>query len=229
MKKLLIILTIVFGTTLAYGQEKAPEAAKPKHDKFRWGFTFMNVWSDVQGSTPDLYTKPSLGGIVKVEYYPVEFLGITAGVGYQQRGYGLILPDTGFVAPSLNTYRNRIRTNNLEFPIGLILKTPKPIAGGSTWLTANVGISPLRMFEANDVYLSVEDGFHIVNDVTTSFNRSDSPVFVSFGPEIDTSAGYLQIHLIGSFGSKELFTDVNNPKGYSGKNRFIGLSIGCTF
>jgi hypothetical protein len=75
----------------------------------------------------------------------------------------------------------------------------------------------------------VEDGFHIVNDVTTSFNRSDSPVFVSFGPEIDTSAGYLQIHLIGSFGSKELFTDVNNPKGYSGKNRFIGLSIGCTF
>jgi hypothetical protein len=229
MKKLFIILLFVFGVTLAYGQEKAAEKTEPKHDKLRWGFSFLNVWSDVKGTTPDLYTKPSLGGTLKVEYYPVEFLAITAGIGYQQRGYGLILPDTGFVAPSINTYRNRIRTNNVEFPIGLILKTPKPIAGGSTWLTATVGISPLRMFEASDVYLSVEDGFHVVKDVTTSFSKSDAPLFVSFGPEISTSAGFLQVQLIGSFGSKEVFTDINNAKGYSAKNRFFGVSIGCTF
>lgn len=229
MKKLLIILTFVFGATLAFGQEKAAEKAEPKPDKFRWGFTFLNVWSDVKGTTPESFSKPSLGGNVKAEFYPFDFLGFTAGVGYQQRGYGVILPDTGFVAPSINTYRNRIRMNSVEFPIGLILKTPKPLAGGSTWLMASVGVSPLVMFEANDVYLSVEDGFHIVKDVTSSFNRSDVPIFVSIGPEIDTSAGFLQIQLIGSFGTSEVYTDVNNPNGYSGKNRFLGFSIGCTF
>lgn len=119
--------------------------------------------------------------------------------------------------------------NSVEFPIGLILKTPKPIAGGSTWMMASVGISPLYMFEANDVYLSIEDGFHDVTDVTSSFNKSDMPIFVSIGPEISTSAGFLQVQLIGSFGTSEVYSNVNNPNGYSGKNRFLGFSIGCTF
>jgi hypothetical protein len=229
MKKIIIVITFLFGVNLAYGQAPTIEKPEPKEDKFRWGFTFLNVWSDVKGTTPETFSKPSLGGNVKVEYYPFDFLGFTAGVGYQQRGYGVILPDTGFVAPSINTYRNRIRMNSVEFPIGLILKTPKPIAGGSTWLMASVGVSPLYMFEANDVYLSVEDGFHIVKDVTNSFNQSDVPIFVSIGPEIDTSAGFLQVQLIGSFGTSEIYTDVNNPNGYFGKNRYLGFSIGCTF
>lgn len=229
MKKILIVIAFLFGVSLAYGQNQTIEKSAPKEDKFRWGFTFLNVWSDVKGNTPDTFTKPSLGGNVKAEFYPLDFLGFTAGIGYQQRGYGVVLPDTGFVAPSINTYRNRVRMNSVEFPIGLILKTPKPLAGGSTWLMASVGVSPLVMFDANDVYLSVEDGFHIVKDVTSSFNKSDMPIFVSIGPEIDTSAGFLQVQLIGSFGTSELYTDVNNPKGYSGKNRFLGFSIGCTF
>ncbi len=219
----------MFGVNFVYGQGVKEEKQISSKDKFRVGFSFLNVWSDVKGNTADLYIKPSVGGILKVEYYPLDFLGLTAGVGYQQRGYGLILPDTGFVAPSLNTYRNRIRTNNLEFPLGLILKTPKPIAGGSTWLMATVGVSPLRMFEATDIYLSVEDGFHVIKDVTKNFTSSDSPIFVSIGPEIDTSAGFLQVQFIGSFGRSNVFTTENNPKGYSGKNRFFGLSIGCTF
>lgn len=214
---------------MVLGQQKKIEKVSSPRDKFRVGFSFLNVLTDVQGTTPDLFAKPSLGGVLKVEYYPLEFLGFTAGIGYQQRGYGLILPDTGFVAPSLNIYRNRIRTNNLEFPLGLILKTPKPIAGGSTWLMATVGVSPLRMFEATDIYLSVEDGFHVIKDVTKNFTSSDSPVFVSIGPEIDTSAGFLQVQLIGSFGRSNVFTTDNNPKGYSGKNRFFGVSLGCTF
>lgn len=214
---------------MANAQTQPEQKAGQKEDKLRFGFTFFNVWSTVKGNTPEIFTKPSLGGNLKMEYYPLDFLGITAGVGYQQRGFGLTLPDTGFVAPSLNTYRNRIRTNNIEFPIGIILKTPKPIAGGSTWLMATVGVSPLYMFEANDVYLSVEDGFHIVKDVTSSFNQSDIPIFVSIGPEIDTSAGFLQVQFIGSFGTSEVFTGINNPNGYTGKNRFLGFSIGCTF
>ena len=214
---------------MANAQTQPEQKAGQKEDKLRFGFTFFNVWSTVKGNTPEIFTKPSLGGNLKMEYYPLDFLGITAGVGYQQRGFGLTLPDTGFVAPSLNTYRNRIRTNNVEFPIGIILKTPKPIAGGSTWLMATIGVSPLYMFEANDVYLSVEDGFHIVKDVTSSFNQSDMPIFVSIGPEIDTSAGFLQVQFIGSFGTSEVFTGINNPNGYTGKNRFLGFSIGCTF
>jgi len=229
MKKIIIVCALVFGVNFVYGQGVKEEKSISSKDKFRVGFSFLNVWSDVKGNTADLYTKPSVGGTLKVEYYPLDFLGLTAGVGYQQRGYGLILLDTGFVAPSLNTYRNRVRTNNLEFPLGLILKTPKPIAGGSTWLMATVGVSPLRMFEANDIYLSVEDGFHVIKDVTKNFTSSDSPIFVSIGPEIDTSAGFLQVQLIGSFGRSNVFTTENNPKGYSGKNRFFGLSIGCTF
>ena len=94
---------------------------------------------------------------------------------------------------------------------------------------ATVGVSPLRMFEATDIYLSVEDGFHVIKDVTKNFTSSDSPIFVSIGPEIDTSAGFLQVQLIGSFGRSNVFTTENNPKGYSAKNRFFGVSIGCTF
>lgn len=229
MKKYSLIFLLLLCSQVVLGQQKKIEKVSSPRDKFRVGFSFLNVWSDVKGNTADLYTKPSVGGILKVEFYPLDFLGLTAGVGYQQRGYGLILPDTGFVAPSLNTYRNRVRTNNLEFPLGLILKTPKPIAGGSTWLMATVGITPLRMFEANDIYLSVEDGFHVIKDVTKNFNSSDSPIFVSVGPEIDTSAGFLQVQLIGSFGRSNVFTTENNPKGHSAKNRFFGVSIGCTF
>jgi hypothetical protein len=229
MKKIIIVIFLMFEVYAVLGQSMPNEKKSETKDAVRIGFSFLNVWTDVQGNTPKLFRKPSLGGVVKVEYYPLDFLGLTAGIGYQQRGYGLILPDTGFVAPSLNTYRNRIRTNNLEFPLGLILKTPKPIAGGSTWMLASVGISPLRMFEANDIYLSVEDGFHVVKDVTKNFTSSDSPIFVSIGPEIDTSAGFLQVQLIGSFGQKNVFTSENNPKGYSGKNRYFGISIGCTF
>ncbi len=229
MKKIIIVIAFLFGINLAYGQNQTIEKLEPKEDKFRWGFTFLNVWSNVEGITPETFNKPSVGGNVKVEYYLADFIGITGGIGYQQRGYGAILPDTGFAAPSINTYRNRIRMNSIEFPIGLILKTPKPIAGGSTWIMGSIGVSPLYMFEANDVYLSVEDGFHVVKDVTRSFNQSDMPIFISIGPEIDTSAGFLQVQLIGSFGTSEVYSNENNPKGYSGKNRYLGFAIGCTF
>ena len=229
MKTFSLLIVFFLSVHFVQGQDLKSEQPTSSKDKIRIGFSFLNVWTDLEGNTPELFRKPSLGGVVKVEYYPLDFLGLTAGVGYQQRGYGLILPDTGFVAPSINTYRNRVRTNNLEFPLGLILKTPKPIAGGSTWLMASAGITPLRMFEANDVYLSVEDGFHVVKDVTKNFTSSDSSIFVSIGPEIDTSAGFLQVQLIGSFGRSNVFTTENNPKGYSAKNRYFGLSIGCTF
>ena len=84
-------------------------------------------------------------------------------------------------------------TTNLEFSLGLKLKTPKPTAGGSTWLIASVGVSPPRMFEANDIYLTVEDGFHLIKDLTKAFPSFDSPIFVSIGPELDSSTGFLQV------------------------------------
>lgn len=229
MKNLIIVIVFLFGANLAKGQNQTIEKPDPKEDKFRFGFTFLNVWSNVEGNTPESFTKPSVGGNVKMEYYPLDFLGFTAGIGYQQRGYGVILPDTGYVAPSINTFRNRIRMNSVEFPIGLIFRTPKPIGGGTTNIIGSVGVSPLYMFEVNDVYLSVEDGFHKVTDVSDSFSKSDVPVYISIGPEINTSAGFLQVQLIGSFGSSEVYSSEKNLKGYSGKHRYFGISIGCTF
>jgi hypothetical protein len=228
MKKLILLMAFLFGANLAYGQDQTIEKPEQKKDNFRFGFTFLNVWSNVKGNTPESFNKPSLGANLKVEYYPLDFLGLTAGVGYQQRGYGVILPDTGLVAPSINTFRNRIRTNSVEFPVGLILRTPM-LAGGTTRVTGTIGVSPLYTFQVNDAYLNIESGFHVITDVTESFSSRDAPLYVSIGPEIDTSAGFLQVQLVASFGTADVYSQVNNPKNYSGKHRYFGVSMGCTF
>ena len=221
-------MTFLLGANLAYGQNQAIEKPEQKEDKFRFGFTFLNVWTNVKGHIPESFNKPSVGGNLKVEYYPVEFVGITAGIGYQQRGYGVILPDTGLVAPSINTYRSRIRTNSVEFPLGIVLRTPK-LAGGTTRITGTMGVSPLYTFQVNDAYLNIESGFHVITDVSESFSKRDMPLYVSVGPEIDTWGGFLQVQLVMSFGTSEVYSQVNNPDNYSGKHRYFGFAIGCSF
>ena len=112
------------------------EKVKPKgfEKKFIWGIAYQQCWSTIQGSSlpEDYFTKPSLGFSVSAEYYPLSFIGIGAGAGYQQRGAGIThhntLPVTGTNPDS--THRERLRFNTLEFPISISLRTPKDVMKG---------------------------------------------------------------------------------------------------
>src|SRR2546423_1440329 len=70
-----------------------PENMKPSafDKKFTWGFTFTQSWSTISGSSlPKTYfTKPSVGLLASVEYFPKKFIAISAGFGFQQRGAGV--------------------------------------------------------------------------------------------------------------------------------------------
>jgi hypothetical protein len=233
MKKTLnILLAIVAFGNMSLAQTDttvAPKTSNAGYEKFQYGLSFYQNWTSIEGNTPEYFYKPSVGGGIRVEYYPLNFLGFTAGATFQQRGAGVIAPDTGFTAPSINTYRLRLRFNYFEFPIAVILRTPHGIAGGSVRLSGSVGIAPSINAESNQVWHSVEDGFHISTNVDNDYAKSDMNIFASFGPDINTWGSTLQVHLIASFGTKNVYNSSGTLSKYNGKNRTYGLRLSWMF
>ncbi len=228
--KITVIIPLLFFCISLFAQNDTTQyKSKAGYKKFQVGLSFINAWSNVNGNTPQYFYKPSLGGTIRVEYYPWNFLGFSLGAGFQQRGAGVILPDTGFTAPSTNTYRMRLRFNFVEFPVMVILRTPHGLGGGPIRLSGSFGVAPGIMFQANQVWHSVEDGFHKSGDVTSDFVKNDMNFIATFGPDINTTSSILQVHFIASFGTKNVYSSSGTQAAYSGKNVFYGFRLGVMF
>lgn len=222
---------------------KAEEvAAKPFDKDFRMGVSFNIYWTKFKGSNlpQEYYAKPSLGMNVRAEYYFTSFLGIGAGFGYQQRGTGVINPDysggafshpwivnkNGVQGDPDSTYLQKLRFNTLEFPVTVLVRTPKDVIQGVR-LSAAAGIIYLYNIEANDVYQSIVDGFHKDTPVTADYVRHDLGYQFSIGADIDAgSSGTLfQLHFVYNEGLKNVFAAGQG----TGTQAAYGIRLACLF
>lgn len=192
------------------------------------------------------FWKPSIGFNIRAEYYPLPFIGIGVGVGLQQRGTGIINPDVsggsfsnpwvvgknGVQGDRDSTYRERLRFNSIEVPVTVLLKTPKEVIKG-VHLSASAGVVFVTSDYVNDVFLSVEDGFHKEKDLTDSYNSNDLGLQFSLGPEISAGSTILQVHLVYSKGTNNVYKKGANSifgnGSEDGKHETFGFRVAWLF
>lgn len=222
----LILPLLLLGTLSGWAQTDTTTTKRPK--RFYFGVTFINAWSNVTGRTPDHYYKPSLGGGVKVEYYPLQWLGLGLGANFQQRGAGVTLPDTGFTAPSMNTYRMRFRMNCIDVPVSVILRSPA-ILKKSIRFSGSFGVAPMYMFGATYNWISAEDGFHDVTDYTADIESFDLQLMGSVGIDVNAWGTVFQLRYINSFGMMNIYRPSGAFAAYDGRNVLHGIGLGWMF
>jgi hypothetical protein len=178
--------------------------------KLFWGITFNQTWTKVIGSQPfeTYFAKPSLGGDIIVEYFPLKFIGVRAGFGYMQRGTGIKLVDLDHsLGDPDSTYRTRLRFNTWEFPIALVLRTPKDVIKGIR-LAGGAGVIPYKNFHTTRIYDSVEDGFHTIYDQSHMYFKNDLAFQAFFGTHINmANYSQFQVELFYTKGTKNVYHD----------------------
>jgi hypothetical protein len=233
MRSVLLLLCTLAIVPSVTGQA-TPEKQEPKgfEKKFLWGVAYQQSWSTIQGrSLPkDYFSKPSLGFSVSAEYYPVSFIGIGVGAGYQQRGAGVTHHNTlpvAFLRPD-STHLERLRFNTLEFPISIFFRTPMDIVKGLR-LGGSIAVVPMVNLHSHDVFVDVEPSVRdtdVVNDVSSSYFKKDAAYQFSFGPEIDSgSSGTIKLHFLYSLGT----TNVYKTEQGIGHNQTMGLRLTVMF
>jgi hypothetical protein len=215
-----------------YQSVETPSIRKPFDKKLNWGITYNQLWSSIEGSQPaaTYFTKPSIGFLLSVEYFPKSFLGITAGAGYQQRGAGISnpnkIPVTGLAPDS--SFRERLRFNTIELPIGIILRTPKDVVKGLR-LSVSGSIIPMINVKTMDTFNELEAGIRnvsIYKDVSSLYFKNDLAYQITFGPEIDSGgSGLFRVHFLYSKGTTNVYS---NGQG-NAVNHTLGVRISWLF
>lgn len=235
MKNILFILFIAINLT-GWSQIDSSKIKKFEYGtnrlekKFLIGGTFNSGWSRyLNFEGPEVFTKPSLGIYVKMEYYFTNWLGLSLGIGHQQMGTGIISPD---VEKELgnpdSTYRLRIRTNNLAFPLVLQFRTPKDVFKGGR-LSLGLGIAPSYAYNAKTIFHSLEDGFHDKQNITDNLEKLDIPLRGTLGIDINASNACLfRMNFLVQYGFNELYTDPATNIT-SGQNLLFGFDLDFLF
>ena len=213
---------------LNFNSEKEPDELIPKpfDKKFYWGLSLPMYITTITGDNlpANYFAKPSLGFQIQAEYLPVKFVGIGLGVGFQQRGAGIINPDKiKTLGDPDSTYIERIRFNNVEFPINIILRSNDVVKGMR--LSGTLNLIPVINFASNGIVHSVSDGNHLVTDVSSLYQKNDLLYQFTFGPDINTGYGLLRIHFVYFKGTKNVY-DNTSSKGY---NEGYGLKVTWLF
>ena len=185
--------------------------------KFHWGISYQQYWSTIIGEQvkSTYFIKPSIGFNFRAEYYFNEVIGVGMGVGFQQRGAGInntdvtggafakpwIFVDTPDGARSGNidsTHLERLRFSTIEFPLTLLVRTPKDFLQQGMRLSGAIGPTLIHTSRVNQTYQSVVDGFHPYNWVTDNYVRNQFVYQASVGLDIDSGGGtsVFQIHLV---------------------------------
>jgi len=184
--------------------------------KFHIGISYHQYWSTITGQTQSTYfIKPSVGFNLRAEYYFNSFIGVGLGVGFQQRGAGINHQDiTGgaFAHPWVfvntpdgyrsgdpdSTHLDRLRFSTIEFPLTLLLRTPKDFIQQGMRLSGAVGPTLIHTSRVNQTFQSVIDGFHPYNWVTDNYVRNQFGLQASVGFDIDSGGGtsVFQVHLV---------------------------------
>lgn len=195
------------------------EVVDPFGKKIYFGASWNQYWGNIDGADlPETYfAKPCIGYNLMIQYFPVSFLGIGIGGGFQQRGAGIITPDKSggsFTHPwespvgdPDSTYRRRIRYNAIELPVTILLRTPKDIIKGVRPSVA-AGFAFVKSRAVHDFFFSVEDGFHSDRLVTNDYAARDLATQFSIGADINAGGGsLLQAHLVFTKGTQNVFAE----------------------
>jgi len=213
----------------------AQEFVKPKDDmrksafdkKFHWGFVYTQGWSSIKGSNlpAPYFSKQSIGLQVTATYFPISFLGFSLGAGYQQRGTGI---RDNHLGPVDSTFRDRLRFNSIEFPIAVVLRTPKDVIKGLR-LSASLGVVPVLNQNSREVKVSLEPNvadLDVTKDVTSKYFKNDFAIQVMAGPEIDMAASQIvKIQFYYAAGTANVYTAGQG----TGHNQNIGVRIAWMF
>ncbi|MBY0432963.1 MAG: PorT family protein [Cyclobacteriaceae bacterium] len=256
MKKIICsaILALVFSQPLHVLAQKVSkeqilaegELKESLDKKFHWGISLQNYLSSITGNQVErsYFYKPSIGFNFRAEYYFNSFLGIGVGAGYQQRGAGLKNSDvTGgaFAHPWVfvdtpegyrsgdpdSTYLERLRFNTVEFPVTLLLRTPKDVLQKGMKLSGAVGPTFVHLFSANQMFQSIVDGFHPYNWVQDNYTANQFGLQASVGFDIDSGAGssMFQVHLVYTTTLSNIYA-----KGQGdGRNTTAGIRLAWLF
>jgi len=224
----IILFTIVFNAVA-----QAPDTTKRPsrwEKKFLIGATFDNGLNTITGTNlPSSYfSRPGLGGSIKAEYYFTKHIGITAGVAFETRGAGIITPDlVKDLGNPDSTHRARIKFLSLEVPVALVLRGFEPIRG--TRLHVEGGITPSRNMLSRYIFLSIEDGFHLIEDQSAQYYKTDLLLHAVVGLDINAAdACIFQVHFIGNWGTRNVYGNSFSPSA-DGRNRMIGIRLGWIF
>ncbi len=214
---------------LNFNSEKEPDELIPRpfEKKFHCGISINTYFTTIAGDNlPKTYfSKPSLGFDIRAEYFFKPYVGLGVGIGFQQRGAGIINPDkVKELGNPDSTYRERLRFNHIQVPISLILRTSKDIVKGIR-LSGTFSLVPIFNFESNDVFNSVEDGNHIITPVSNQYQKNDLLYQFSFGPDINAGNTIFTIHFVYSKGTSNVYS-TNLSKGY---NEGMGVQISWLF
>jgi hypothetical protein len=185
--------------------------------------------------------KPSMGGGIRVEYYPVRWLGISVGLGVQQKG-SIYKSSFSGNSDSLNyavrnvpvttdvRTNNRLKLSGIELPIMLHLRTPKEIVRNLR-LSAAIGLIPTYNFRM--VYATADANVVNIN-LTHNIIPWDLNYTVSLGPEISTGkSSIIRLHIFGKWGTVNSYKNVAQNPAFSGftggKNNYYGCSLSLLF
>lgn len=220
--------------------EGEPRASFDK--KFRWGVSYNMYWSMITGEQVEksYFIKPSIGFNFRFEYYFNSFIGVGLGAGYQQRGAGIVNQDNtggayahpwitvdGVTGDPDSTYLERLRFNTLEFPLTLLLRTPKDVFSGMR-LSGAIGPTLIHTMSVNQTYQSIIDGFHPYHWVTDNYTRNDIGIQAEFGADIDSGGGgksIFQVHFVYTQGTGNVYAIGQG----TGRQTTFGIRLGWLF
>ncbi|HLO56519.1 MAG TPA: outer membrane beta-barrel protein [Saprospiraceae bacterium] len=233
LKYFFIILLSMLSFNSVFSQEKPTlqnfHLNTSKFDsKWLYGIAFNNSWttlSGLEGLTP--FIKPSLGFHARVEYYISPNIGISSGIGFQQRGFGVINLDDNSSENPDSTYRQRFRIGNISVPIQMVIRQNNFLFNDAK-LSVGVGFVPSYVNVGKDVFNSVEDGFHDIHIITDRYKRFDAPLRIGGGLDVNASGSCLfRIHFNADFGLRKVYKATDGS--FSGRHRLYGLELSCLF
>ncbi len=233
MKRSVLITVLLMAGKLTAQHFVAPADSVGKSifdKKFIWGFTYTQSWSTIKGNNlaASYFGKASVGLLVSAEYYPLKFLGFTLGVGYQQRGTGIKNSTSYPLGTVDSTYRDRLRFNTFEFPIAIILRTPKDVIKGLRF-SGSLGIVPLINGSSRDVKISLEPNvanLDKVKDVSANYFKNDVAIQFTAGSEIDMAASQvIKVQFYYSMGTTNVYTTGQG----TGHNQNAGIRLSWMF
>lgn len=205
--------------------------------KFSWGLSWNQYWGSIVGTDlpREYFAKPCMGTTLRLQYYVLPFVGASVGFGFQQRGSGVINEDNvggAFTHPweepqydGDSTYRERLRFRGWEVPIAIELRTPMDIVKGVR-LSGSAGISWYTSSEVKTYFLSVEDGYHKITDVSNDYLKSDVALQLSAGADINAgNACVLQVHFIYTKSSSNVYLTGTGV----GQLKTVGFRVSCLF
>jgi hypothetical protein len=198
--------------------------------KFFWGGSFNNAITSIKGDNlpNDYFFKPALGLTLKAEYFFHKNIGVGLGFSYNQKGSGILTPDLDkSLGDPDSTHRARIKTNGLEIPIVLILRSGEFFNG--LRIHGEIGIAPMKNALSKYVFYSVEDGFHVIENQSDRYYKSDLSVSAVLGADFNAAnACVFQVHFYGNWGTKNVYNSDAYP-GANGKNVLYGIRLGWMF